>query len=82
MSKKIFIQKKGIELVCSILMGAFMAMIFLACGVKGDPRPPLEPTFVGSGQQDFQKRKDEFEKRNATQPVLEKKNDTDQVKGL
>lgn len=36
-------------------IAAPLIFLFLGCGVKGDPRPPLEPAVIGSGQPRFSK---------------------------
>ena len=33
-----------------ILIIALLSLVFLSCGVRGKPLPPLEPTSIGDGK--------------------------------
>ncbi len=59
----------------------FLLAIFqfcIACGVKGDPMPPLSPTVLGHGEPTFQKatEKIKIKKRGTGQNTDKKKNDS------
>ena len=45
--------------VLSKFLIAFMFIFLAACGVKGKPVPPAEPTFIGTGEPPALNKKDD-----------------------
>jgi len=66
--------KKLIKMYCNLkklnkLVLAIFYLAFMACGVKGDPRPPLQPIEIGRGRPTFDK---------ATQAIVDEENSDDE----
>lgn len=47
------------EQMIKVLLAMTLTLFATSCGVKGKPLPPLEPPSIGTGEPQYQNKKDE-----------------------